>query len=886
MLRVVLIALLLAGAAANVYPEPKLGPEFAEDTAAGFVEDCEYAMGLPEPEMLALVPEKTGMVIIGCPNCPPSRPEGRFDWDPRQPERITCQLCGHSYPSADYPDEHIHEVTTPAGNTVTYRFWERDDGYRYYLGACVAKQQQLYMVDMARKMAHIYHYTGEQRYARRSALIINRFAEVYPDYIYKFELPYRQKILYDGQVDPTQEKGWRTSRWGWWGYKDIPDRLIRAYDLIRGSDELKGIPGVAERIIHDFFLVAAEGVRSQEDTYHNKSPEAYRDMLVVGRVLERPEYVHEVVDRMQAMCTRRFFYDGSWYEGAPSYHRQVLNGFGRIFDLARGYFDPENYAHPDTGRRLDDLDLEALVPEVQRATAAYEDMRMPNGRLAPLHDTWAHTSSDPLEESEPILFGGLGHAILGRGSGENQTQLHLAWSGAWGHRHYDGLSMFLFAKGREMLSDLGYTHTRYDGYKRATVAHNTVTVDMQDQYGGGEAPCSEGRLLFYDAADPDVQVVRVANTTCYPELAERYERTMALIAIDEADCYAVDCFIVKSPRVQDYFIHGSADDPQSVGLLADGEPVPMTPVQSMVPADLDWQPPVNADRQGLIKIRGWPYGLLWDNQSATRPAGVVQARFEYDDADLPTRVFLVTGEKDTVFTGTDPQIRPADENDAIVDQFKRPHVILRRPGGDAPNAFISVIEPASGEGRIRAVSVIATSGEGTALRIDGDGFTDIIALHAADLEGSVGGLELRADGLLSHLRLREGELERAYTTARVHYGDAVLISDVPDGVRAAGLLSVDRFGGRGALTLDADWTDPAPEPGTVLIVDHGDGHAHGYHVQSVEAVPMGTRIVLADEPGFEFDADNATAQFLFHPRYTRTGEHRVVWHRPARMPER
>ncbi|MFO7945839.1 MAG: heparinase II/III family protein, partial [Armatimonadota bacterium] len=705
MLRLTIVLFAVAFAAGVLAAHPRVGPQYGEESVEGFIDFCEYPMSLSEEEMLSLVPEKNGMALIGCPNCPPSRPEGRFEWDPHRPNQIVCERCGHVFPSDKYPAEGVHEVTTPAGNTIEYRYWEREDGYRYYFGARIAKDKQQYMIDVASKMAHIYHYTQRQEYAHRAALIINRFAEVYPDYIYKYEMPFRQKILYDGDIDPNEERGWRSSRWEWWGYKDIPDRLIRAYDLIYESGQIQKIPGAQERILNDFFLVAADTVMHQNDTFHNMSPTAYREMILTGRVLQRPKYIHEAVDRVQKMCTRRFFYDGSWYEGAPSYHRQVIGGLDRVFDMARGYSDPEGYTHPETGKRFDDLEIAEYVPEVKRAQQALADMRLPNGRAAPLHDTWSHTRSEPLERSEPVLFGGLGHAKLGRGERDNQMQLHLTWSAGYGHRHYDGLSMLLFAKGKELLSDLGYTHTRYDGYKRATVSHNTVVVDMSIQKAMGE-PCAEGKLLFFDAADPDMQVVSVDNTTCYPEKVQRYERTMALVGINDRDGYVLDRFIVKSPHQQDYFLHGSADEPQSVTVLGEDGKLQMEPVETMVPEELDWEPPVAANRQSLIHKRGWSYGLLWDNAVAHPGAGVQQARFTYHEDGPVTNVFFITEQDDEVYTGTDPQIRPAKEDDALVDQFKRPHFMIRRPGGEEANVFLSVIEPADEAGHIRSVSVM------------------------------------------------------------------------------------------------------------------------------------------------------------------------------------
>ena len=65
--------------------------------------------------------------------------------------------------------------------------------------------------------------------------------------------------------------------------------------------------------------------------------------------------------------------------------------------------------------------------------------------------------STPLSESRSHLLWACGHGILGGGNGENQIQARLQFMGQGGHYHMDRLGLILFAKGREMFSDIGYT---------------------------------------------------------------------------------------------------------------------------------------------------------------------------------------------------------------------------------------------------------------------------------------------------------------------------------------------------------------------------------------------------------------------------------------------
>ena len=56
----------------------------------------------------------------------------------------------------------------------------------------------------------------------------------------------------------------------------------------------------------------------------------------------------------------------------------------------------------------------------------------------------------------------------------------------------------------------------------------------------------------------------VDNPQVYPGLTDRYRRTVALVKLSATDCYLVDCFEVQGGKQHDYFLHGSADEPQTL----------------------------------------------------------------------------------------------------------------------------------------------------------------------------------------------------------------------------------------------------------------------------------------------------------------------------------
>ena len=136
----------------------------------------------------------------------------------------------------------------------------------------------------------------------------------------------------------------------------------------------------------------------------------------------------------------------------------------------------------------------------------------------------------PLERSHATLLPGVGHAWLGRGKGEHQVQVHLHFSGAYGHAHADNLNLMLFAKGQELISDVGYTHTQYRNWTVSTLCHNTVLIDEEEQERSNRKGIIDGSLLAFETAyRPCAMGGSEWRRRVYPELAEEYRRLVMLV---------------------------------------------------------------------------------------------------------------------------------------------------------------------------------------------------------------------------------------------------------------------------------------------------------------------------------------------------------------------
>ncbi len=144
-------------------------------------------------------------------------------------------------------------------------------------------------------------------------------------------------------------------------------------------------------------------------------------------------------------------------------------------------------------------------------------------------------------------------AILRSGDGENERVVWLDYDAGGGHGHFDGMNLGMFALGLDLLPDFGYPPVQFGGWDSPkarwyfmTAAHNTVVVDGQNQTTGN------GTVTLWHDEGP-VQVVKASA----PKLigGQQYERTVALVDINERNFYVVDIFRVVGGTKHDKFVH-------------------------------------------------------------------------------------------------------------------------------------------------------------------------------------------------------------------------------------------------------------------------------------------------------------------------------------------
>ncbi|MBI3986239.1 MAG: heparinase II/III family protein, partial [Lentisphaerae bacterium] len=143
-------------------------------------------------------------------------------------------------------------------------------------------------------------------------------------------------------------------------------------------------------------------------------------------------------------------------------------------------------------------------------------------------------------------------AILRSGQGRHERALWLDYDSGNRHAHMDGMNLGLFAHGLDLMPDFGYPPVQFGGWNSPrsrwymmTAAHNSVTVDGQNQKGTQWQPTADSIAatvtLWTDV--PGLHAVRASGAILY-EQTRQYERTVLLVDVSDEDFYVLDIFRV------------------------------------------------------------------------------------------------------------------------------------------------------------------------------------------------------------------------------------------------------------------------------------------------------------------------------------------------------
>ncbi len=831
--------------------------------AADYEAAVERVMAMSAEEMLSFLPGKNRIPYCECPNCyGGSQGLNVLTWSIDAPNTLTCRYCGLvlKLPDERYPEKHVLAGNNALGERVEFPYYLNEQtGAKHYLSGHLSSYRRGWLEQQCLALGKAYQATGKAEYARRVVLVLDKAARLYPHYP-ALHSEHPRNVRFCASQEPPYS--WDAGRWSSF-HNEVPRSLLLAYDLVYDSDQFVEMSrefgyDVRARLETDFLRPTFRAV--ELSAYHVGNVVGYQvtTAAMLGRVIGDPSMVHRACGWIMQNLDEGFFFDGTWSE-SPSYHYMTLGGLRGAFSVVKGYSDPPGYTDEIDGTRFDNLDPDADIPFWGKVQDAYKVIDFPNGCSPPVHDTWGNERrSAPRIDTVSTILPGYGHAALGWGEGAAQMQAHLHFSGGYGHMHRDCLSLILWAREREMLSDLGYTWTDMRWWNVSTIAHNLVAVDRQEQRGRP----SDGDLLAFFPSDDGISVVEADGTRAYSNVAglDTYRRLLALIPITETDAYVVDISRTRGGSIHDWLVHGSADDDMTAhcDLPADD-----------ATADFAGQEPPDTYK-------------LWRDLKHAVADEDFDVTFTYDNQpERGVRLHLLGTAPTDLYLGETPSVRragtgTAGDNRKTLD-FWMPHLAARRTG-TAPlqTIFAAVEEPFDGKPLLTDVHRLEVSpgDDGcVAMAVTCGATTDTIiaTMDEAPFPARVAG-DVSIAGRLGVVRRTAGEVTgmwlfggRELTSGghRLALADAAYTGTIEAATRTADGAEHDAFITAAELPVGEALR------GTWMIVTHGNGFTHGYAIDHVAKVDGRTAIILAHDHGLRIE--NGTTKEAFFPRRTIEG---------------
>ena len=449
-------------------------------------------------------------------------------------------------------------------------------------------------------------------------------------------------------------------------------------------------------------------------------------------------------------------------------------------------------------------------------------------------------------------------------------QAHLHFSGAYGHAHADLLSITLFSHGQERLSDIGYTWTHHRHWASCTLSHSTVMVNGEDQAHGSERNPSDGNLVLFVPGDGVFQVVEADGKRAYPGVVREFRRSLMVVGVSPEDAYVVDVFRVAGGERHEYVLVGDANHDGVVETELERSVYGKT----LLPPGVKVQFPTGENVPGDAEGHNFVYGYVRDVEKAEL-SGPWQAVLTSEGIPgAAVRIHGVSESPGELLIGQAPSVRRAEEQEGRLKDFTMPLMAQRREGEDLESTFLHVLEPFQGSVFLQSVERMdVTAGDAMAVKVSWEGGTDYLVYASGGEPVQVGGITM--EGRIGFVRERDGKVERMTLVGgtRLEKGQVVLESGGVISGQVVGVMRQDGGDPFDGLVVEGAVFDGLEVAGLTAVVKDGAGFSLGCTIAGIETVDGRVVIRLANDPGFEMDADG-TSRHVYFPGRTWKGENR------------
>ncbi len=834
--------------------------------------------------------------------------QNNWSWTPEKPNEILDNASGLTFPNEKYPYQYI-TLTTPLGKTVDVPVLECHNTAMcdYVLvEAKIDYQKQNFLENALATLTNAYYQTGDERYARRIILSLNKWADNLPNcYITEGWNKNHPISVEEAEKMDFARVEWTSSSNGC--TFEITNAQVNALDAVYDSptfavlSEEKGID-VKAHVLNDFYgakITYIKDTTPVESLLLTNLPATFDRFGKLAVILHRPDVAQWLGDYLNLTVNANFKRDKMFPESG-TYHFYCARENRDIAYTLKTYFR----AYPDDIAQAGDTyrNLNEQIEFLSQAMRAVDTIAYPDGNIAPYGDCDTGVALKR-NFSKTDILPAYGVAHLAGGTFDNQTVWNIGAIDTCGHTHYDRSSIQLYGFGAELLGDVKYVRPLGRKYANdSTFSHNTVLVNGKDQpvmvevvpnqnYGNEGHWFNGGNITLFADDGSGVSVSEVNNDWAYDETT-RYQRMNILNTTDETRPYVVDIFAVEGGSRHEYMLHSSTafdstwDSDLAMAKMPGDRPL-------TEPGD-EWK-----EFQFTIDARENYYPIFRNVSTAEATDGKYRVGFTKADGDIGVNIHMAADENQTVYVGESPTPYRGKENPQTLDdvyKYYTPFMMARREGADGlKSVFVSVIEPFQGEGHVKSVERLAAEDgdpDHIALRVTlDDGRVDTIladlkpmgettAFSVEDgaymLNGKVGVYCRKKTGsgfvLDSHRFSAADDIERVYSG--VYQGNITEIHSVKNGdsenafVTDAALPEGILDGQYLSLEFGTYHTVNAPK------VPAQDGISELYQISHVEQKDGKTYIYLADDPALKLEGGKTVE--LMRPMRTFDGAPRFT----------
>lgn len=323
-------------------------------------------------------------------------------------------------------------------------------------------------------------------------------------------------------------------------------------------------------------------------------------------------------------------------------------------------------------------------------------------------------------------------AILRGGAEATPYALWLFYSpdpGTSSHSHFDALNFGLFAFGLPLVCEQGYP--LYTGawparwdWTSNTRSHATVTVEEKCQ-----KHCSEAKLLAF--AEQDGVRLVAAETPCVYDMVPRYRRTLITVDVAEGQTFVLDVFRVKGGRMHTYAV------PMFFGGFGESAGLELAPHE-----DIYWGY-VKRVQAARAAFNWWVDTAIHENWQ-----GAAAAHLRIHGPAFDGEILL--GEGQSRWGGQDPRWLPY--------LFQRRH----NPGADLDSTFVTMFEPYRGRPFLVGESLEAViQPEGVEVRVRTNAPGGDYRLEVRDGKADLVSAEIRCSSRPNQAPIRLAGVERS-----------------------------------------------------------------------------------------------------------------------------